>query len=212
MYTHVLFDLDGTLVDTLPLIEHTYSTLFSRHPEYGVVGQDAVKLLGMSLTSILSQLVPADNVQDMADEYMTIYREHHDDMLKPYPGILEAVSGIVQVGVVVGVVTSKMRETTERALRDLDLLELMDVIVASEDVKRHKPDAEPVLAAMRKLGCSSKGTVYIGDSPFDMMAGKAAGTDVIGVTWGAFDRGELEALEPNHIVESPSALYSVLVS
>ena len=211
MYKHVLFDLDGTLVDTLPLIEYSYRTLFQENPQYGDLSEEAMRLLGLPLTGILERLVPAADVPVFADEYMRLYREKHDELIRSYPGMLEAVAKVVQEGAVVGVVTSKARETTEWALDDMGLLGLVDVIITAEDVKSHKPSPDPILTAMRMLQAPRNGTLYVGDSPFDIQAARAAGVDVAAVTWGAFDKDDLKGLEPTYLLDEPGELIGVVL-
>ena len=210
MYTHVLFDLDGTLADTLPLIEYAYDALFSAHPGLGRAGADAMKLLGLPLNDLLAELAPGANVPKLAEEYMRYYRSRHDELLRGYPGVLETLSSLVKEGIVVGVVTSKVRETTERALRELGLLDFMDTIVTAEDVECHKPLPDPILAAMKNLGCEPGATLYVGDSPFDVRAARAAGVAAAAVTWGAFADQDLAAEFPQYVVREPSELLSIV--
>jgi pyrophosphatase PpaX len=121
-------------------------------------------------------------------------------MVKGFPGAVEAVLELRARGVAVGVVTSKGREMTARTLACSGLTELLDVLITADDVRNGKPDPEPVLKALAELGLEDRPdeVLFVGDSPHDLVAGRAAGVRTAAVSWGPFSRGDLEATSPDH--------------
>jgi pyrophosphatase PpaX len=210
MYSHIFFDLDGTLANTLPLIESTYDELFRRHRDIKASSGDAMRLLGMPLREILMAVIPDVKVEDYVEEYMEIYREKHERMLLPYPGISEALAELHENGIQLGVVTSKLRETTVKTLATLDIIRFFDVIVSADDVKAHKPSPDPILKAVALAGTDGRQSAYVGDSPFDIRAAKAAKVFDVAVTWGAFSRAALMAEEPSIVIDEPKQLEVML--
>jgi pyrophosphatase PpaX len=208
-YATVLFDLDGTLVDSIELILASH-----RHATLAVLGEsppDDVLRRGIGVP-LLTQMRTLD--EGRADELVTAYREfnheHHDRLLRPYEGLLELVTRLHGDGVELGVVTSKSLPVTERAFALIDFAPLLDVVVTQEQTAQHKPHPGPLYEALDRLGAPSSSACYVGDSPYDMQAAHAAGVASIGVTWGAFTRDELAAESPVALVYTPEQLAEAL--
>ncbi|MCA3748123.1 MAG: HAD-IA family hydrolase [Rubrobacter sp.] len=195
-----LFDFDGTLVDTTELIHQSM-----RHAVQKVLGRELPREVllanvGQPLPRQMELLDPG-----RAAELLEVYREHnhahHDDLIREFPGVEEALSRLKEEGLGVAVVTSKRRLAVEMALRLFPRLgELVDHFVTMEDTSRHKPDPEPLLHALDLLGARPEEAAYVGDSPFDVAAAKAAGLRSVAVSWGAFPESALRAAEPDHLV------------
>jgi pyrophosphatase PpaX len=147
----------------------------------------------------------------MADTYSTFQRTIHDDMVAPFPGAVETVRELRRLGIAVGVVTSKRREVAGRTLRRCGLEADYDVLVSADDVERGKPDPEPVLRALEHLGVGGRpvDALFVGDSPHDVKAGKAAGTRTAAALWGPFGHDVLEAEEPDYYLREPTELLSL---
>jgi pyrophosphatase PpaX len=208
-YATVLFDLDGTLVDSIELILASH-----RHATLSVLGaspSDDVLRRGIGVP-LLTQMRTLD--EERADELVTAYRaynhEHHDRLLRPYEGLLELVTRLHGDGVQLGVVTSKSLPVTERAFAMIDFAPLLDVVVTAEQTAAHKPHPAPLYEALDRLGSPSSGACYVGDSPYDMQAAHAAGVAAIAVTWGAFTRDELAAESPVALAYTPQQLAEAL--
>jgi pyrophosphatase PpaX len=207
----VLFDLDGTLVDSGAIIlasfRHATRTVLRREiPDHELLAAVG----GPGLREQMEALDP-----DRVDELIDVYSTHNVgllDDLQPCVGILDALEALRAEGRTLGVVTAKRRATLALAFEVLpELVGFFEVTIGAEDTQRHKPHPEPLLAALERLGADTSGAVYVGDSPFDVQAAKAGGLAAIGVTWGRIHaRARLEREEPDHIVDTAEELRAVL--
>jgi pyrophosphatase PpaX len=206
----VIFDLDGTLIDSVELILVSH-----RHATEAVLGAalpDEVLRAGIG-TPLIEQMRSFDALR--AQELFDTYRAHnasvHDQYLRPYEGIAELLDRLRAEGVAIGVATSKSRDTVQRAFDLIPIEPLIDAVVTVNDTERHKPHADPVLRALELLDRPAAGACYVGDSPYDLQAAAAAGVDGIAVTWGVFDESALAAENPAAIARTPSDLEAILL-
>jgi pyrophosphatase PpaX len=202
----VLFDLDGTLIDSGRMIVASF-----KHAARSVLGVDVPEeriLAAVGGPGLVEQmrLLDARRVDDLVEAY----REHNEPLhaeLEACVGIERVLAGLVAEGRRLGVVTAKRRATIRLAFDVLDLEGFFDVVVGAEDTERHKPHPEPILLALERLGASPDEAAYVGDSPFDIRAAKAAGVHAIAVTWGGIhSRERLAAEEPDALVDSAEEL------
>jgi len=205
-----LFDLDGTLLDSIELILTSFHHTSRVH--FGREFSDAHWLSGIG-TPLRDQLGGVarskEELAAMLDTYRTYNLFHHDAMAKPYPGVVEAVRKLHRMGAALGLVTSKLREGAERGLRLLGLEEEFPVRVCADDVVNGKPHPEPVLMALRALGASPEEALFIGDSPHDIEAGKRAGVTTVAVSWGPFPRETLATEDPDHWLDEPAHIFDL---
>jgi pyrophosphatase PpaX len=209
-YETVLFDLDGTLIDSGPMILASF-----KHATRSVLGRDvpdAEILAAVGGPGLLDQMRAIDG--DRVDDLITAYRAHnatlHGD-LRPCPGILELLHELDEEARALGIVTAKHRATVELAFAVLPLEDYFDVVVTYDDTERHKPDPDPVLKAVELAEADPAKTAYVGDSPFDIRAAKSAGVAAIAVTWGNIHSPDvLRAEEPDELVSTTEELYGVL--
>lgn len=206
----VLLDLDGTVIDSVALIRESH-----RHAVRQVLGQEwdderLIRNVGRPLIEQMRVFSP-----DHADELYRVYREwNHANtsaLLLPYAGMDALLKGLRAGGTRLGIVTSKSRDAVELAWASLPLAHLFDVVVTSDDSARHKPDPDPLLRALDALGATPGEACYVGDAPFDIRAGHAAGVTTVAVTWGFFDRESLEAERPDAVADSVDALGELLL-
>jgi len=202
----VLFDLDGTVVDSGSIILASM-----RHATREVLGQEYAdeELMqavgGPGLEAQLAVFGPDD-----VEELVRVYRAHNEplhDRLEAFAGMEEVLVRLHAEGRRLGVVTAKRRSTVDLAFARVPLAHLFETIVGGDETERHKPDPEPLLLAAERMDADPAQTAYVGDSPFDMLAAKAAGMHAIAVTGGRIhDRAKLEQVEPDAIVDTPAEL------
>jgi pyrophosphatase PpaX len=203
-YSTFLFDLDGTVVDSVELILRSYRHTMRTHR--GEEPPDELWLQGLG-TPIWVQLRlwsedPAE-IAAMVETYRDYNMTHHDDLVRPYDGVVAAVRRLKDLGKRLGLVTSKVRSGAVRGLRVAGLESAFDIIIGADDVQNPKPHAEPVLVALKQLGARAEDAVFIGDSRHDIESGHAAGVKTAAALWGPFPRSHLEDLEPDYWLERP---------
>jgi pyrophosphatase PpaX len=151
---------------------------------------------------------------DHVDRLVDVYRAHNEplhDGLEACAGMENVLVRLREQGRRLGVVTAKRRATVELAFARVPLGHLFETIVGGDETERHKPDPAPLLLGAERLGAEPAETAYVGDSPFDVRAAKAAGMFAVAVTWGRIhDRARLEAEQPDAIVDNAEELLGVL--
>ena len=206
----VLFDLDGTLADTIPLIVASYQHAFRTVLAEEVEEARARAWIGRPLLPALLEERP-----DHGHELDRVYREWNlantSRLIRRYPGVPEMLGALAAAGVRCAVATSKRRETARLALDAVGIAGLVDVVAALEDTTRHKPSPEPLLHAAAALGTDPAGCVYVGDAVVDVLAARAAGMAAVAVTWGAAERVALAASGPDAVVDTMAGLEAQLL-
>jgi pyrophosphatase PpaX len=207
--TTFLFDLDGTIIDSIELILRSYRHTMELHRCNEPMPSDDVwiKGLGTPLWVQFGQITEDKaEIEAMVQTYRTYNLTHHDALVKPYEGVVDEIRRIQDAGKRLGVVTSKLRDGALRGLRIAGLDDVFDIVVGCDDVAHFKPHPEPVLKAVDELGAPREETVFVGDSRHDMECGRAAGVKIAAVLWGPFDRAHLEDLAPDYWLEKPRDL------
>jgi pyrophosphatase PpaX len=207
----VLFDLDGTLIDSVRLILDSYHHTLAAH---GLPPRSDEEWLRGVGTPLSVQLAEWSDDRGTLEALIATYREynlaHHDRMVTVYPGVVDSVEAIRAAGRQTGLVTSKNRQGALRGLTLARLERMMDVLVCADEVTNPKPHPEPVEKAVGLLGADPRTTVYVGDSIHDMVAGRAAGVRTAAVLWGPFGRGHLEDAMPDYWLETPADLLTLI--
>jgi pyrophosphatase PpaX len=207
----VLFDLDGTLIDSGPIIlasmKHASLTVLGREPDDELV---RAAIGGPGLIAQMRDLDP-----ERVDELVDAYRAHNEPLhseLEAFTGVLELLPTLREEGRRLGIVTAKRLRTVGLALDRFPVLrETMDVVIGAEDTERHKPEPDPLLEALRRLGAAPEDAAYVGDSPFDIRAAKAAGVLAVAVAWGGIHPAERLLHErPDALVHTAEELHGVV--
>jgi pyrophosphatase PpaX len=204
----VLFDLDGTVVDSggiiLASMRHATRTVLGREiPDEALMAAVG----GPGLEQQMRVLGP-----EHVEELIRVYREHNEplhDELRVCVGMDDVLVALKEQGRKLGVVSAKRRRTVELAFASVEIGHLFDVVVGGDEHERQKPEPDLLLLALERLGAEPAIAAYVGDSPFDMQAARAAGMHAVGVTWGGIhQRGLLS--EADEIVDTPKELLAVL--
>ena len=203
-FSTFLFDLDGTLIDSIELILRTYRHTLRAHR--GIEPPDELWMQGLG-TPISVQFRrwtkdPAE-IAAMVATYHEYNLAHHDQLVRPYDGIVSVVEQLKEGGKRLGLVTSKMRSGALRGLAVAGLDTAFAAIVGADEVEHPKPHPEPVLKALQRLGARPGEAVFIGDSRHDIECGRAAGVRTAAALWGPFDRSHLADLQPDYWLERP---------
>ena len=209
----VVFDLDGTLIDSLGLILASYRHTMLTHLGHNL--PDELWVAGMG-TPLAVQMRSFAREDDEAAEMVQTYKTHnvasHDSLIRSYPGVRESVDRLRERGVVLAIATSKHRVTTRMGLHACGLPEeWFAAVITSDDVTRPKPDPEPVLLALELSGETDPSrAVYVGDSIHDMKSGRAAGVTTAAVLWGPNSRETLEPTNPDVWLTVPDEMETLL--
>ncbi len=207
----VLFDLDGTLIDSVRLILDSYHHTLASHGLPPRTDEEWLRGVG---TPLSVQFAEWRDDRGTFEALIATYREynleHHDRMVTVYPGVVDAVRELRQDGIGTGLVTSKNRLGALRGLTLARLEAMMDVLVCADEVNNPKPHPEPVEKAVALLGADPSTTVYVGDSIHDMHSGRAAGAQTAAVLWGPFGRSHLEGARPDYWLERPGELVDLV--
>jgi pyrophosphatase PpaX len=207
----ILFDLDGTLIDSIELILNSARFAFQKLERDVPPDEEWLAGVGIPLFTMFRRYA-----RDEADcaALIAAYREyqlvHHDRLTRCYDQVVETVDLLKRRGHDIGIVTSKSEALAMRGLAHVGLARHMDTIVGCDSSTRHKPDPEPVRIALHRLDTSPEDAIFVGDSVHDLFAGNAAGVHTAAALWGAFKRADLEPGEPNAWLESVSDLVTLL--
>lgn len=206
-----LFDLDGTLIDSIELILNSAKHAFTGRE--GRVPDDAEWLsgVGIPLAAMFRRYARSDaEVDALIAKYREYQLEHHDRLTRCYDQVVETVDFLRAAGHPCAIVTSKTEWLAKRGLEHVGLGRHFDVIVGCDSCERHKPDPEPVRRALDRLGYAPEDAVFVGDSVHDMLAGNAAGVATIAALWGPFNREDLAASNPSYYLDRIAHLPTLL--
>jgi pyrophosphatase PpaX len=194
----VLFDLDGTLLDSMELIRRSYWHALRVQLCVEPSHAEWLEGIGRPLRWQFARVArDAAEVEALLATYRAYNLAHHDASVRAFPGAVEAVRALAARGLRLGVVTSKLRHGAQRGLVRGGFDGLFDVVVSADDVREAKPHPEPVERALASLGIRAERAFMVGDSPHDLAAGKAAGTRTAAVAWGPFPETALRAVQPD---------------
>lgn len=196
----VIFDLDGTLLNTDLLIHKTFDHVFEKYkPGYILSEEEHLSFLGPTLKDTFARYFP----ESMSDELIEYYRDynhaHHEDFVTIYPTVKETLETLKNKGYPLAVVTTKYSKAAYLGLDLFDLTQYFDVVLGMDNVNQVKPDPEGILKAMNQTNC--KKALYVGDNTSDILAGKNAGVHTAGVKWTPKGTSEMEKLNPDLMID-----------
>lgn len=208
----VLFDLDGTLADTIPLLLASMKAAYAAIG--GAVPEDRIWLRGMG-TPLRAQFMHFEsNDLERVEALIAVYRDWQvanlASFVREYDGIRELLTALQAAGHPIAVVTGKGDWMARITLEHVDLLSPFEVIVGAEATTRHKPDPDPLLVGASRLGVPVDGSIYVGDAPNDILAARAAGMIDVWAAWGPFPFSELEAFTPTHTLQTPMEMLDLI--
>lgn len=202
MLDTVLFDFDGTLIDTHTLIVEGLNYISTKYRGLPFSPQEHEKMLGKPLGTQLEMICP-DQVESSMVEFQGWYRENHDHHARPFEDIYDMLHLLRAEGYRVGIVTNNSRQGLQLGLDLLGLESLFDVIVTRDDVSECKPSPEGIQKALNFLNTLPGGCMYVGDSVGDIQAARAAGVMPVMVSWTTLSLEEIRCLAPEELIESP---------
>ncbi|MEK4968428.1 pyrophosphatase PpaX [Cytobacillus sp. FSL R7-0696] len=205
----ILFDLDGTLIDTNELIISSFLHTLNHYYPDSYQRQDVLPFMGPTLVETFTS-IDRDRADEMVHMYRTFNKENHDVLVKEFSGVYETVRTLKESGYKLGIVTTKMLDVVEKGLRLTKLDEFFEVIVALDHVEKPKPDAEPVLKALSLLDSEPQEAIMIGDNHHDIIGGRNAGTVTAGVAWSSKGRDHLLQFDPDYMLETMLDLLTIL--
>lgn len=206
----VLFDLDGTLIDSIALLLASMRHTFQDRPRKPSEAE-WIEGLGTPLPKQLTPYVESDEDRErLLNRYRTFQMENHDQLMAHYEGVIDTLAMLYQRGHPMGVVTSKGNMMMERGLKFIGADDYIEVAIGYDSVHIHKPDPYPVKAALEKLEYGTDEAVFVGDSPHDIQSGNQAGVITIAALWGPFTRSALEPHKPTYFLDNIKLLPPLL--
>ncbi|WP_143316072.1 pyrophosphatase PpaX [Clostridium sp. HBUAS56017] len=211
MIKAVLFDLDGTLLDTNDLIYDSFCRAFKEVLDIELPKEEITLLYGKPLkTSLIKYTDNEDLLENLINSYRNYNKVYHDNMCRPFEGVKELLLALKERAIKIGIVTSKRKELAKRGLELGELIGYMDVIISPEDTIKHKPEGDPALKACEMLGVLPKEAIMVGDSPYDLLCGKNAGCLTCGVEYTALQLSELIKIKPSYLIKKPLDLLELI--
>lgn len=204
----VLFDLDGTLIDTNELIIQTFQTVLDERFPGKYSRETILPFLGPPLYETFQQVDPTQ-VDDLIDAYRKWNMENHDAMVQAFPGVVETLENLHARGIKLAIVSTKRNEMIERALNLMNVRQYFTAVIGLDDVRNAKPDPEPVQLALSKLEVKPEHALMVGDNFHDIVAARAAGVDSVAVAWSIKGLDYLMAFEPVYAIHDMSELVNI---
>lgn len=205
----LLFDLDGTLINTNELIIESFlHTLHSYYPDQ-YKREDVLPFIGPTLYDTFTSINP-EKTEEMVKVYRQFNHEQHDTLVTEYETVFETIKTLKEHGFKLGIVTTKIRDTVNMGLKLTKLGQFFDVVVTLDDVENAKPHPEPVLNALAQLDSKPEEAIMVGDNHHDVEAGKNAGTKTAGVSWSIKGREYISSYNPDYLLERMSDLLPIV--
>lgn len=206
MIKAVLFDLDGTLLDTNELIYKSFYYTFKEGLNLELSKDQITSMFGQPLQDSFKDYAKEEEIDNLIKMYREYNESLHDNMCDAFLGVNELLNELKRREIKIGIVTSKRDILARRGMEIANIIDYMDVIVTPECTDKHKPNREPAIYACNKLNINPKEAIMVGDSHFDLMCGKDAGCKTCGVKYTALDIKRLEEVNPDYFIDEPMDL------
>jgi len=207
----IIFDLDGTLVDTSRDITNALNYALNSFGLKSFTVEETVKMIGEGISRLIEKVLGQENLQlkdEVIKKFLDYYSEHLIDYSKVYPYVRETLEKLN--GYKKAVISNKRENLSTKLLDKLDLLKYFDFVVGSDTTSERKPSAIPVIHVFKKLGVEPQETMMVGDSDYDIEAGKKAGVKTAGVTYGYREKQYL--MDADYIIDSFKDLLPILLA
>lgn len=208
--TTVLFDLDGTIVDTNELIIQSFLHTLEGETEQPYTRERIIPHMGFPLLEQLRFFTGKDQVDELVAKYRKFNLEKHDELVAEFPRVREVLAELARRNIRMGVVTNKMRLTTLMGLKLCGIDSYMETVVTVDDVVRGKPDPESVLKALELMNVVPQEALMVGDSKYDIVAGREAGVKTVGVSWSLKGEDHLREFDPDYIIHDMRDLLEIV--
>lgn len=205
----LLFDLDGTLIDTNELIISSFMHTLEHYYPGQYQKQDVLQFMGPPLMDSFNKL-DSEKAEEMAQFYRDYNHSKHDELVTEFEGVYDTIKTLHEKGYKLAIVTTKKRFTVEMGLKLTKLDQFFDVVVTLDDVTHAKPDPEPLLKALEQLGSKPENAIMVGDNNHDIEGGKNTGTLTAGVAWAMKGREYIESFHPDYILDNMSDLLEIV--
>jgi pyrophosphatase PpaX len=205
----LLFDLDGTLINTNDLIIASFLHTLEHYKPGEYTREHAIEFIGPPLTDSFEKVDP-ERVDEMIQTYRTFNHAKHDELVTEYEGVYETIEQLHERGFKLAIVTTKIRKTALMGLELTGLDRFFDVVVGLDDVEKAKPDPEPLEKALKALGSTKETAMMIGDSQFDVLAGKNLGVPTAVVGWSIKGEEKIRTFEADYILSNMRDLIAIV--
>lgn len=207
--TTLLFDFDGTLLDTNELIIQTFQSVLGNRYPGKYERTDILPFLGPTLIESFGSIDP-EKAEEMIAEYRAWNIAMHDELASEFDGVSETMRLLKSAGMKMGIVSTKRNDMIGKGLQLLDVDGVFDVIIGLEDVQNTKPHPEPILLALERLGAKKEEALMIGDNFHDIEGGKNAGVRTAGVAWSEKGEQFLQSFQPDYMLQHISDLLHII--
>lgn len=210
MIKAVLFDLDGTLLDTNELIYNSFDKTFKEKLGIELKKEEILDFFGRPLKEPFMRHAIEENVDDLVAYYRAYNEGIHDKMCFAFDGVKELLTNLKKKKIKIGIVTSKREELAVRGMKIAEIYDFMDVIITPESTTLHKPNPEPALKACSELGIEPNETIMVGDSYYDIYCGKSAGCKTCAVNYTFIGIDKLKESNPDYFIDKPVDILNLL--
>lgn len=211
MFKYLLFDFDGTIMDTNQLIIDALNATSEEYLGEKLTQDEINSIFGKYLEDQMKQLSEI-HYKEMMHFYREYYNNHQDEMVTMFFGIKDLLKALKINGCNTAIVSAKGRNGILHGLKKFNIENFIDVVVSAHDVIYNKPHPEPALKAMSLFNADSESTLMIGDSPYDIICGKNAGIKTVLVDWTIFPKDSVYSLNPDFIIKSSNELLEIVNS